>query len=48
MCQSGILWDEKCGFQKKTSSCETQLLLAVHYLAKNMNDGLQTDVMFLE
>ena len=42
-----ILCDKQHGF-RRNRSCETQLLSTVHNLAKNLNDGLQTDVMFLD
>ena len=42
-----ILCDEQHGF-RRNRLCEAQLLSTVHDLAKNLNDGLQTDVMFLD
>jgi len=42
-----VLCNEQHGF-RRNRSCETQLLSTVHDLAKNLNDGLQTDVMFLD
>ena len=42
-----VLCDEQHGF-RRYRSCKTQLLLTLHNLAKNVNDGLQTDVMFLD
>ena len=42
-----ILCDEQHGFQRNRS-CETQVLSTVHDLAKYLNDGLQTDVIFLD
>ena len=42
-----ILCNEQHGFRQRRS-CETQLLLTVQDLAKNLNEGLQTDVIFLD
>ena len=45
--QHNILCDEQHGFRHKRS-CESQLILTIHDLAKNLDSGLQTDVIFLE
>ena len=45
--QYNILCNEQHGFRHKRS-CETQLILSIHDLAKNLDCGLQTDVIFLD
>ena len=47
MDQYNILSDEQHGFRHKRS-CETQLILTIHDLAKNLDNGLQSDVIFLD
>ena len=42
-----ILCDNQHGF-RQGRSCETQLLLTINDLAKNLDNNLQTDVMFLD
>ena len=44
-----ILCDEQHGFRQKRS-CEiiTQLLLTIQNLTRNLHEGLQTDVLFLD
>ena len=39
--------DEQHGFRHKRS-CETQLILTIHDLAKNLDSGLQSDVILLD
>ena len=39
--------DEQHGFRHKRS-CETQLILTIHDLAKSLDSGLQSDVIFLD
>jgi len=38
---------EQHGFRQKRL-CETQLLLTIQDLTRNLNEGLQTDVVFLD
>jgi len=45
--QHNILCKEQHGYRHKRS-CETQLILTIHDLAKNLDCGLQTDVIFLD
>ena len=45
--QHDILCNEQHGFRHKRS-CETQLILTIHDLAKNLDSGLQSDVIFLD
>ena len=45
--QYNILCDEQHGFRHKRS-CETQLILTIHDLAKSLDNGLQSDVIFLD
>ena len=47
MDQYNILCDEQHGFRHKRS-CETQLILTIHDLAKSLDNGLQSDVIFLD
>ena len=42
-----ILCDEQHGFRAKRS-CETQLISTIHDLAKNLDDGIQTDAILLD
>jgi len=42
-----ILCDEQHGFRAKRS-CESQLLITLHDIAKNMEEGEQTDVILLD
>jgi len=42
-----ILCDNQHGFRQRRS-CETQLLLTINDLAKNLDNNLQTDVIFLD
>ena len=42
-----ILCDEQHGFRHKRSY-ETQLILTIHDLAKSLDNGLQSDVIFLD
>ena len=42
-----ILCNEQHGFRQRRS-CETQLLSTIHDFAKNLDEGLQTDVIFLD
>jgi len=44
--QYSILCNEQHGFRHKRS-CETQLILTIYDLARNLDCGLQTDVIFL-
>ena len=45
--ENNLLSDNQHGFRKKRS-CESQLILFVDELAKNMSDGKQTDVAVLD
>ena len=42
-----VLCDNQHGF-RQGRSCETQLLLTINDLAKNLDNNLQTDVIFLD
>ena len=45
--QFGILHDSQHGF-RKGRSCESQLILTIHDLAKGLDDGSQIDVVLLD
>jgi hypothetical protein len=45
--QNNILTDAQHGFRKHRS-CETQLILTINDLAKNIDDNIQTDVILLD
>ena len=44
---SNILYDLQHGFREKRS-CETQLIMLIDELAKNMQTGFQTDLILLD
>lgn len=47
LCQNNILNDAQHGFRKRRS-CDTQLIITIHDLAKAMDDKSQTDLILLD
>jgi hypothetical protein len=45
---NNILIDEQHGFRKRYTSCETQLISAIHDWAKSINHTKQTDLILLD